>query len=55
MEVTPLPDRTVLHLSPLSDNARENKAKARIGDIFDLDGPIGPPNRLFSLLAKRWR
>ena len=24
----------------LSDNARENRAKARIGDIFDLDGPI---------------
>ena len=23
----------------LSDNARENRAKVRIGDIFDLDGP----------------
>ena len=24
----------------LSDSTRENRAKARIGDIFDLDGPI---------------
>ena len=24
----------------LSDNAWENRAKVRIGDIFDLDGPI---------------